>query len=475
MTRIPIPRRPWRWHAGLRVAAGLLPLALAGLTGVASLDGCSSDDPNSVGGGLGGVEFDTLLVPLTIRQVDHYGVLDVTDSAHPLDQAETLYLGSDGDDASSILVTFDFSAYPDNLWTAEYLRASNINRVDLTLNMLTWYFPNHGNAISDSIPNPRPWTGAQKYYDVHQLLAPFDTLSHPGPEPAFEAATLDVAGELEPASGPIFVQLSTSRVATWLANGEKVSIIIREGSGSQPGLLGFASKEMVHGGSTLPMERPSQVLGPALIIEVNEAPASLPSDSTNLVIGPVADVSTWHSVGTPPATAADGIEFRTPVRSYPALSFDLAALPNNVHVNRADIFLTTDTTRTVGPSHAIVVSEIPPDFAPAGVTHVTLGDLGSQVYQISGRTGLDPADSNSDVVNFNVTTSIQRYLNGVYSGERAFLLAGSESLFPSFATSYKPDFWYVRRVFHGTAADSAQQPRLRVIYSRDNDVTEVSR
>jgi hypothetical protein len=449
------------------LAALILALALG--------SGCTSDDPNGVGRGLTDIALDSTLVPLTMRVPNHYGALDVTNSARPLDQDEVLYLGEDDGDASSILVTFDFSDLPNDIWTADLLQADNIVSVRLQLQMLTWYFPNHNIDVADSLPLPeRYWPGAQKFYDVHVLDAPLDTLAYPGPEPAHSPLLINDNPELQGASGPIFVSLAVPVVANWIASRGRVSIIVREGLGSQPGLLGFASKEMAHGGSTLPTLRPDASLGPTLIIDTEQFPESLPDSLSNLVVRPAADVSTWHAVEAAPASIADGLLFRTHLRSYPALGFDLSTLPANVRINRAELTLVTDTTRTTGPAHVLVASEVRPEFVPPGVTSVLLSDLEPEVFVVNGRTGLDPQDDASDVIAIDVTSSVQRFLNGAYEGSRTFLLTEGESFLTGYRTNPSPDFWFRRRFFYGTAdPDSTHRPRLKILYSRQNELGEV--
>lgn len=440
--------------------------------------GCTSDDPNGVGAGLTDIGLDSLLVAVTLTQPDHYGALEVTNEAEPLDEREVLYLGADGNDASSILVTFDFSKLPYDLWTEDLLREDNISSVLLQLQLLEWYSPNHGADPLDEDSRPeRYWTGAQKNYDVHILAAPLDTLGYPGPEPAYSPSTVNLVQPREPANGPIFVDLSKATVAGWLAARVPVSLIIREGAGSEPGLLGIASKEMVHGGSTLPRLRPGASLGPTLIIDTVEYPASLPDSLSNLVVRPVADVSTWHALEEPPASAADGILFRTHLREYPALGFDLAdlaMLPRNVRINRAELTLVTDPARLAGPTHVMVASEVAPEFAPPGVTAVPLADLEPALYVVGGRSGLNPEDEESDTIAIDVTSSVQRYLNGAYEGRRVFLLTEGESFLTGWRANPAPDFWFRRRWFFGTEdADPARRPRLKIVYSRETELDEV--
>jgi len=145
-----------------------------------------------------------------------------------------------------------------------------------------------------------------------------------------------------------------------------------------------------------------------------------------------------------------------------------------VRVNRAELTLVTDTTRTTGPSHVMVASEVPADFAPPGVTAVVLDDIASAAFVVNGRSGLDPEDDASDVIAIDVSSSVQRYLNDAYTGTRAFLLTEGESFMTGWRTNPPPDFWFRRRVFYGTAdPDTTHRPRLKIVYSRQNELDEV--
>ncbi|MDD5719053.1 MAG: hypothetical protein PHQ53_05125, partial [Candidatus Krumholzibacteria bacterium] len=111
---------PGRWR---RRALYTVVLWLAALAAFAAWGGCTSEDPNPVGAGLGQTAIDTVLRALTRDQMSHLGVLDVVEPTAPLDGTEVLYLGSTGRDASSILVNYDFSVFdhPDSAYLLPYL------------------------------------------------------------------------------------------------------------------------------------------------------------------------------------------------------------------------------------------------------------------------------------------------------------------------------------------------------------------
>ncbi len=463
LTGCPDPRPPARGVV-CALAAGAVLLALGG--------GCTSDAPNQVGAELAETEIDTTLRALTEDQIVHYGVLDIAEAGAPLDATEVLYFGSNGTEATSILANYDFSvlAHPDSAYLLPYLTAENIRSVKVDLIMLDWYSPFHGAATdtSDStyVPIVKDWYGAAKYYDVHELLAPFDTLTYPAAEPPFATGRLNATTELLGTSGLIEIDCVPDRFVTWIAQRARVGIIIREGIGSQPGLLGFASKEMVHGGSTLPTLNAQVELGPALIIGLETTPDSWSADRQALVIGPAADVTTWHQIEDPSTDPDQAVMVRTHLRSYPVIRFDLGNLPPNVRINRANLVVVNDTTRSIGHRTVLTCSEIPPEFAPPGRTTVGLADLEPEIYFLYGNGTWEPTHLTEHELKFNVTASIQRRVNDAYEGDRGFLLAAGEYFFPGFNSDPDPDFWFTKWVFFGAAADSALRPRLEISYTR---------
>ena len=450
---------------------------IAVLALLALLVGCNSDDPNPLGANLQETKIDTVLAPVYLDEVIQLGMLDVTNTEVPFDEVETLYLGSQSLEASSILANYDFGifAHPDSVATDTLLTVDNVTSVEITLIMLDWYSKDRGVDIPDdgSYDNPvKPWPGAQKYYDVHQLTAPFDTLSYPGAEPDHEPGVLNTTNELQPNSGKITINITKERVVQWIEERAKVGIVIREGIGSEPGLLGFASKEMVHGGSTLPVLDAETALGPGLNINMSTVPDHWPAGYQSVVMWPSADVSTFHEIEETSADPTDAVMLRTHLRSYPAIRFDISSLPPGIRINSANLVVVNDTSRSYGHRTVLTCSELPVDFAPDGEhTAVTLDDIETEIYFLSGVPGFTPESVYEHVIKFDVASSIQRGINGAYEGDRSFLLAAGEYFFPGYNSNPDPDFWFTKWVFHGMDAPITQRPRLEITYTRNNAIS----
>lgn len=464
------PRRGRKAIAPL--AAVLLAPALASILSHAG--GCASEEANPVGVGLGETVIDTTLQALTRDEILQLGVLDIVEPSAPLDETEVLYLGSTGLDASSILVNYDFSVFdhPDSAYLLPFLTQANISRAEIILQMLTWYEPYHGLGAPDTSATGsgalvKPWPGARKYYDIHLLAAPFDTLSYPGDEPVFPLDLLNQDPELMPSNGPLFIRCAVGPCVNWIAQRLRVGLIIREGLGSEPGLLGFASKEMRHGGSTLPTLSAAVSLGPALRLHLREVPDSWAMAGRQyLVVGPAADNSTWHLLEDPSTDPDLGIMVRTHLRSYPVLRFALDGLPANVRINRANLVVVNDTTRSLGHKSVLTCSEITAAFAPAGRVSVNLTDIAPEILLQSGNGTWEPEHLSEHELSFNVTSFLQRFVNDAFEGDRGFLLAAGESIFAGWRSDPKPDFWFTKWVFHGAQAAPELRPRLEISYTR---------
>lgn len=458
-----LPSSRFATSATLTLVTTLVILAVVG--------GCTSDDPNPVGADLHESAIDETLTPLTADVIVDFGVLDVIDTDVPLDETEVLYFGISDTEESSILTTYDFTVldHPDSAYLLPYLTPENIRRAEIRLYMLEWYTPWRGGfAPGDSgyaEPDDKLWPGLYKNYDIHELIAPYDTLSYPGAEPAFQPWYVDSQEELESKDSPITIKCDPETVAGWLTARSEVSIIIRERPGSDPGLLGFASKEMVHGGSTLGQLNAGVTLGAAVRVLLDQTPEDWPADRQYAIFGPSADISTWHVVQPPYTDPDEGVMMRTHLRSYPMIRFNLDELPEHVRINRANLVVYNDTTRSEGHRTVITCSELPPAFAPPGQTTVELADIEPEVYFLAGTGSFVPEHKFDHEIKLNVTSSIQRYINDAYTGERGFLIAAGEYFFPGWNSNPDPDFWFTKWVFFGAQADSAQRPRLEISYT----------
>lgn len=453
---------------------GFLPVMLAALALMIGLASCTGDDANPMGAGLGNAAIDTLLRELVVRDLVHHGQLEVVDPANPLDQAGVLYLGGRDGDASSIVVNFDFAnlAHPDSAALDTLLTDDNVTSVKLKLLQLLWYLPGHGGLVDDDDEDLRPWAGAAKVFDVHQLSAPFDSLSFPDQEPAYDPNLLSLSSEPAATSSLIFIDLDKAAVLQWVRERARVGILIREGSGSTPGLVGFSSKEMQFGGSTLDTDNALTALGPSLQFGLRQQPDDWEDGRQDYIQQPTADASTWHALQETSLDPSDRIEVRAHLRSYPVLRFDPGVLPERIRINLAQVVLHVDTSLTHGPPNILTVSEYALADAPDGTrTRVILDDVDAATDLIGGGR-LQPENTAASVVRLNVTSALQRYVNGLQDADAGFLIAHGERFFSGFVSSPGPDFYFARWVFHGTGAGPELGPRLEILYTRIDELTD---
>lgn len=451
-----------------------LPILLTTLVLVGSLASCTSDDANPMGAGLGNAALDTLMRELVVQDLVHLGQIEVSDPARPLDQADVLYLGGRDGDASSIVVNFDFSnlAHPDSVALDTLLTDDNVASVRLKLLQLLWYLPGHGGLVDQDDEDLRPWAGAAKVFDVHRLSAPYDTLQFPDDEPPHDPNLLSLSNEPEATSSLILVSLDKATVLQWVRERARVGILVKEGPGSTPGLVGFSSKEMRFGGSTLDTDNALTALGPSLVFSLNRTPDYWDSGRQNYIQQPAADASTWHDLRETTLVPEEGIEVRAHLRSYPVLRFDPGVLPERIRVNLAQVVLHVDTSQTHGPPNILTISEYALDDAPDGTrTRVILDDVDLATDLIGGGR-VEPERRSGTVIRLNVTTALQRYVNGLQDTDAGFLIAHGERFFPGFASSPGPDFYFSRWVFHGTGAEPELRPRLEILYTRVDELTD---
>ncbi len=456
-----------------RLAATVTLTVTTAMLVVALVTGCTSDTPSLVGANLAETAIDTVLAPLTIEQLADFGVLAVSDPAVPLDETEVLYFGNSDTEQSSILVNYDFSSldHPDSAYLLPFLTIDNISSAEIRLYKLTWYSNDRDGQAPPDGDVLKPYPGVGKIIDVHELMAPFDTLSYPGAEPEYNPAFISTYVEIPDTNDILAIDCAVAPVVAWLDSRGEVGVILREDSRSDPGVIGFASKEMVHGGSTLPLLNANTTLGAALRVELIEKPAQWVGRDY-AIFGPAADISTWHQLQPAYTDPADGIMVRTHLRSYPMLRFDLDALPQHVRINRANLVVVNDTSRSEGHRTVLTASELRPEFAPPGETTVFLRDLEPEIYFLFGNGSWQPEHLTEHELNFNVTSSVQRFINSVYEGDRGFLIAAGEYFFPGYNSNPDPDFWFTKWIFHGTAAAPELRPRLEISYTRLDELTD---
>lgn len=435
-----------------------VPVALLAAAWLAlAAGGCSSDDPNRVGGGLVEARIDVSLDTLLSEDVIAYAGRNISEADLPLARQEMLYLGSQGGTASSVLVNYDFAdslIFSDSIPAAAF-SSDNIAWVRLQMIMSDFY-------ISQYEPQDTGEKVVSKVYEVFQLDAPFDSTAFPGPVPPHDLIDLNINPVLDEA-GEVNIDIAEAFFLSWVQAGGRQGLLIQEGGGSNPGLSGFASRDNKHMGSQFLQLGEGTTQGPALRVQLVEP-------DTILSIKPFADTSTFHQITAAPEDPGDGFMLRTCLRSYPVLRFNLDALPENVYINRAVLYVVNDTTTSFGNLESIVVSEFDMDLIGTPQDSLPLDDLGAATYRISGMSSLDPAYNG--VMQFNITQAVQRYVNSVYTGDRGLILTAGEDIFPNYdLSSVDPDFYFTQFNFFGTAAPDSLRPQLRITYSGADELT----
>jgi hypothetical protein len=428
------------------------------------LAGCTSNEPNPVGSGMPGelqVEGPNTQVIVETVVAGHVEILD---EDVPYDQTGVLYFGHQGADSSSILLNYDFSALPDTFpeWFA--YTTDNIFEVELRLYRLKYYTVDLPDTTSDKQGDN------ERRYRIHRLTDPLDASLYPGPEPAFDDLLAD---QFDSGAEPT-IDLSSALVADWIANGMN-GIIVREGDDSFEGLVGYGSREMDDSAyGEIEQLDDDSTFGPVIQFRVydelwstDDPPVLLETVEEHFVIKPTADVSTLHARPAPSADLSTDIVLQTHQRISPYFAFDTTAFPADVFVNRAVIRLAVDFDHTVGQQQSLVVHEIPRTLVE-GVDSITLQALSDESTGVTGQYAVDyetMAANESDWVGWDVTSTIQRMINGVLDTNLIFLMSAGET-FTSYqvTAAYSPDFYYSRYVFRGTD-EPVLAPHLEITYT----------
>jgi len=420
--------------------------------------GCTSETQNLVGTSLISSQVDTVLRPLAVRNIDDYSPIAVVDEAEPFDQAQVLYFGRQGSESSSILLNYDFSTLQAEGWLPDIVNAENITAVKLVMIRLEHYskLPSGGRG---DFHNP-----ALKSYAAYQLDQTYDAQDYPGPLPPSNPLRLNE--NTEPRStGGVTLIIDTNRFLEWYAAEDSIGVIVTEGvhPDSDDGFVGYASRDLTRFSELAP-EWEGTTVPPKLQIEF--------ADTTNLLIAPYADISSFDQVDSAPTDLSAGFMLRTHLRDYPWLLYDFSQLPANVFINRAVLAVANDTTRAYGPGfEAIVVSELDSTFVPAAGDTLTTTWIGNNVYEINGQLSLKPWETTR--LNLIVTSAVQRMVNEVYTGRRGFLLTAGEAEFASVAgAGFDPGLLMQRFWFYGDDAPAdSLRPYLQITYTRTNELT----
>jgi len=443
------PRAP---QAPLAVLARTAACAL-----IAVLAGCTSDEANPVGAGLPG-ELQTN-TPLTVfvENLAVGGRVAVRDETLSYDRNELLYFGSQGADASSILAHYDVSTLPDSLPAGAVLDETTVTSVKLRLFRTEAYA-----AVPDSLADvvhPLVPQNPLKVFDIFTLAAPLDAALYPGPEPATAAQIGSQSGT----GATVFLDLPVPQLLAWVTSGMN-GLLIREGGGSEPGLVGYASVDMTTSGyQEIDLVGAGTEVGPVLLVAYRDPVAEL---DTAFVFTPDADVSTFHALAPPPADLAAGIEVQTHLRRCPYFFPDLAGLPADILINRAVLRLAIDPG-SFGPVESLVLHEVPLSLL-AGRDTITLQEIEAAAVTATGSLAVDIGQMIFDEevwVGFDITGTVQRTLNGALAPDTVLLLTAGED-FGGYQVSgnYSPDFYFGRMLFLGTA-HPAQPPHFEITFT----------
>jgi hypothetical protein len=447
---------------GLALLVSLAFLMSLGITG------CTSDEPNVVGTALIADQIDTVLVPLGVEEISRYSALRVENPDILVHEQEVLYIGEqNGTRSGSLIANFDFDipfspSFPESLFTEE-----NIQSVKFSLTKVDFYSAQVEGAKAQPV---------DLYYQVQKMEVPFllaDYENYPVQPPPVGVGPFLNSDFNTPnnSSEPRLPFYGSTDLLGWITNKEKVGIIVTLGAASDPGLIGYASRELTHF-----RELDDVAVGTIVAPNFEVTFLEYVGDNQVFLLGPYADSTSFEQVPAPPTDAESGFLLRTGLRSYPTLLFDLSGLPPHAFINRALLSVTNDTTVSFGTLSSISVLEW--DEARFGdpPETVELSELNdsSQRYSfhITGQNSLDP--TLHTIIQFDVTQAMLRVINNVYSGTRGFILTGGEDVLPEGGfISVSPDFYYREFRFMGTdAEDPLHRPQLKITYSVVNDLDE---
>lgn len=438
--------------------------------------GCTSDPASTVGFGLIDNGIDETLVSLEISAVVAFSGIRVNNKDVEIYEQEVLYVGEEIDTKTMFMANFDFSEaispeIPLEAWTVD-----NIQSVNLLLKKFAVYATEEedeeeeaGAVLAAGDQRAGAFPDSLIFF-LNELEAPFleeDYLDYPAVVPPFDPTLInqdfnEPNGDNEPR-----ILMFDTDVIRWATAGEEVGVLIRTGPATAPGLVGFASEDLTKFSELTGALQVGAAIGPTIAI-------NFASPDTIILLRPVADTTIYEAVAPVSETiaeASDGFLLRTGLRSYPAIRFDLAQVPENALINRAVLSVTNDTSSSYGPEFSVMISEIVAEVMDDPSLTLEAFDLGdsTKVYPLTYRSNLRAKEDY--VIEFDITTGIRRAVNRVNEEPRGFLLSAIEDptifpfgLRPPDVTG--PDFYYRQLNFLGfTDPDPELRPVLKIWYS----------
>lgn len=387
--------------------------------------------------------------------------LRLRDDSRPLHDADVLYLGTTGAEAASIMARFDFSvlADPDSAYLIPYLQADNIGRTWLRMYGLTWYEA----APQNGPDGRRPWYGSRKVYEVHRLSAVPQAWPAPAPEPAFLPAWLSDPLEQITSGGPCQVELEAAACRDWIAGRIPIGLLVREGPGSQPGVVGLASASFTAYSLIEPV-RVGTVVGPSLLIELLQSPPSWPEGRGDVFVLPADwDAATWHA--TPPdSPPADDFVLPSQTGGMNLLRFRLDDELPYARLLRADLVLTSAPDTSAGLPTLVTCHDAAPALADTAADVWNLADLADAVSYL-GQATMNPERAVPQTLRFDVTTAVRDALARDDGLPLALLLSGCDPTLTGGDCARRPWwFGYSRMTFRGTGRGAPDAPHLELTF-----------
>jgi len=354
---------------------------------------------------------------------------------------QSLYLGSEAGTSSDILVNFDLDkgslaspTHPDSLFDEAHIR-----RVSLNLDRLRPYY-----SVADTTGTPTLGI----IYLVQQLANPFSLNQYetwPGETPESEGPPLNTEFEVSHSWEPSIRLWVDSFLALVESNEGEIGMVISAAAGSDPGLVGFASRDLTRFELIGPLPEGSNP-APTIVVEFEDG--TIP----NLLIPPVNDTSTFHQVAALPP---DQVQVQSGLPSYSVLAFDIPPLPAGTCVTGLGFRLTPVNTSSLWAGECLVTTSL--DSTRVSWAN---GSLSQLPYWSEVRLSACPVDQPTD-----------RYLG--FGPDTGFVGPLAQvihmiSLFEDYP-GWISEIYFSQSTFHGPGAAAELRPALMIITGRKDD------